>query len=109
HLLDESERRVLDILKVENRRTAGIDHERNREGIVDRREVRDRLFDAVLVDFKILAPQVGNELSVAANHQDGRVDKRGLDANHVVRVDFLSDSQSGGQPHEEKSQQKTSL
>src|SRR5688500_10522989 len=81
---------MLNILQVEYCRTAGIDHERDCERIIDRCEIGDRLFDTILEHLKILAPQVRNELTVAADHQHRRVDQRRVHPDYIVWVDLLS-------------------
>src|SRR5688500_11517389 len=101
---------MLNILQVEYCRTAGIDHERDCERIIDRCEIGDRLFDTILEHLKILAPQVRNELPVTADHQHRRSDQRRdhpdyLDWDDLLSTDHLSkhaDGPIGEQPGHRK-------
>src|SRR6185295_14719409 len=89
HLVDKRDGRVANVLQIKQRRTTRVDQECDCEWIVDGSEVRDLLLDAVFENLEVLAPQRRHKLSIATNDKNRRVYECGLDANDVVRTDFL--------------------
>src|SRR5438876_207374 len=81
-LIDERDRRVLDLFYPELRRRADIDHQHDRERLLDRLKIIELLLDPVLEDLKITLLQPRDKPAVTVEDRNRHSDEIGLNANY---------------------------